>query len=69
MGRVIVWIGLAIAALGVIAMLGERFGIRFGRLPGDMVFRGRNTTFYFPIVTCLLLSVLLTLISWLFSRR
>jgi hypothetical protein len=39
-----------------------------GRLPGDIVFRGKNTTFYFPIVTCLVLSVILSLILWLLNR-
>ena len=38
------------------------------RLPGDIVYRGKNTTFYFPIVTCLLLSVILSLILWLVNR-
>jgi hypothetical protein len=40
-----------------------------GRLPGDIVWRGKNTTFYFPWVTCLLLSLLATLILWLINRR
>jgi hypothetical protein len=50
-------------------MLGERAGIRLGRLPGDITVRGKNTTFYFPIVTCVILSVVLTLLSWLLGRR
>ncbi len=62
-------IGLGLVILGVLVMLGERLPIRFGRLPGDIVYRGKNTTFYFPIVTSLLLSVLLTLVMWLFGRR
>ena len=41
--------------------------LRLGRLPGDIVFRGRNTIFFFPVVTCLLLSALLSLILWLVS--
>jgi hypothetical protein len=49
--------------------LGERLPIRFGRLPGDIVIRGKNGTFYFPVVTCLLVSVVLTILGWLFSRR
>lgn len=69
MGRLLILIGAALVAFGLLITLGERAGIRFGRLPGDIVFRGRSTTFYFPIVTCLLVSVVLTLISWLFSRR
>jgi hypothetical protein len=69
MGRMILLIGVGLVILGLIVIAGERTGIRFGRLPGDLVYRGRNTTFYFPVVTCVLLSVLLTLISWLFNRK
>ena len=66
MGRLMILIGIALVVFGLLFVLGERVGIRFGRLPGDIVFRGRNTTFYFPVVTCILLSIILTLISWLF---
>jgi hypothetical protein len=69
MGRWLIVIGLALAALGAVVMLGERFGIKLGRLPGDIVIRGRNGAFYFPVVTCLIVSVLLTLLSWFFNRR
>lgn len=69
MGRLLIYAGVVLIALGVLFLLGERLPIRFGRLPGDIVVRGKNTTFYFPIVTCLILSAVLTLISWLFSKR
>jgi hypothetical protein len=69
MGRFLMYAGLALLILGVLVTLGERLPIRLGRLPGDIVVRGRNTTFYFPIVTCLIVSLVLTLLSWLFSRR
>jgi len=65
----LIYAGLALLILGVLVTLGERLPIRLGRLPGDIVVRGKNTTFYFPIVTCLIVSVVLTLVSWLFSRR
>jgi hypothetical protein len=68
-GRTLILIGLGLVALGVIVTLGERLPIRLGRLPGDIVVRGKNTTFYFPLVTCLIVSVVLTLLSWLFGRR
>jgi hypothetical protein len=61
--------GLVLVGVGVLFTLGERSPIRFGRLPGDIVIRGKSGTFYFPVVTCLLLSALLTLFGWLFSRR
>lgn len=69
MGRTLILIGVALIVLGVIVTLGERLPIRLGRLPGDIVIRGKNSTFYFPLVTCLILSLILTLLSWLFSRR
>jgi len=62
-------LGLIVLALGVIVSLGERLPIRFGRLPGDVVIRGKHSVFYFPIVTSLLVSVVLSLILWLFNRR
>jgi hypothetical protein len=69
MGRTLIFIGLAVVALGLLVSLGEKLPIRFGRLPGDIVIRGKNSVFYFPIVTSLLLSVLLSLAMWLFGRR
>ena len=61
--------GLVLVAAGLLVMLGERLPIRLGRLPGDIVIKGKNSTFYFPLVTCLLLSLLFTIVSWLWSRR
>jgi len=68
-GRTLIWIGVGILILGVIISLGEKLPIRFGRLPGDIVVRGKNSVFYFPLVTCLLLSVVLSLVMWLIGRR
>ncbi len=56
-------------AAGVLITFGERLPVKLGRLPGDIVIRGKNSVFYFPIVTCLLLSAILTLVMWLFRRR
>jgi hypothetical protein len=69
MGRMLIYAGIALVILGILVTFGERLPIRFGRLPGDIVLRGKNTTFYFPIVTCLIVSVVLTLIGWILSRR
>jgi hypothetical protein len=68
-GRLLIFAGIALVILGILVTLGDRLPIRFGRLPGDIVLRGKNTTFYFPVVTCLIVSLVLTLIGWLFSRR
>jgi hypothetical protein len=64
-GRLLIIAGLVLAACGVLWEL----GFRVGRLPGDIVLRGRNTAFYFPVVTSLLISVLLSLVLWLVNRR
>lgn len=69
LGRVLIIAGLAIAALGCVLVLAGRMNLPFGRLPGDVVWRSKNTTVYFPWVTCLLLSLLATLLLWLFNTR
>ena len=68
-GRTLIALGIVILALGLILTLGERLPIRLGRLPGDIVIRGKNSVFYFPLVTCLLVSVVLSFLLWLFGRR
>jgi hypothetical protein len=47
----------------------ERLGLHFGRLPGDIRIAGKNGSFYFPVVTCIVLSAVLSLIGWLFRSR
>ncbi len=69
MGRAFIAIGIALVILGLLLTLGERLPVRLGRLPGDIVIRGKNTTFYFPLVTSLLVSALLSLVMWLIGRR
>ncbi len=69
MGRVLIAIGIVLVVLGLLVTFGAKLPIRLGRLPGDIVIRGKNTTFYFPLVTSLLLSVLLSVIMWLLGRR
>jgi len=68
-GRTLIALGIVILALGVVLTLGEKLPIRLGRLPGDIVIRGRNSAFYFPLVTCLVVSVILSFVLWLFGRR
>ena len=64
MGKLLVIVGLIIAAAGVLVML----GVPFGRLPGDIVVRRGSFTFYFPLVTSIVLSILLTLLLTLLRR-
>jgi hypothetical protein len=60
--------GLVLVGLGLLALIAERFHLPLGRLPGDIAWRGKNTSVYFPWVTCLLLSLLATLLLWIFRR-
>jgi len=69
MGRTLIAIGIALVVLGVLVTVAGRLPIRLGRLPGDIVIRGKNTTFYFPLTTSLLLSGLLSLVMWAIGRR
>jgi hypothetical protein len=62
-------LGLIILALGVILTVGEKLPVRLGRLPGDIIIRGKNSVFYFPLVSCLLISAILSFVLWLFGRR
>jgi hypothetical protein len=68
-GRALIVVGLVLVVLGLLISLGDRLPLKLGRLPGDIVIRGKNSTFYFPLVTCLLLSILLSFLVWLFGRR
>ncbi len=68
LGRFLVIVGVVMVGLGVLLMAGSRFSFfGLGRLPGDIAFRGKNVSFYFPIVTCIVLSVVATLVLWLVS--
>jgi hypothetical protein len=67
LGRLLVVGGLILAAVGGLLMLGGRLPLRLGRLPGDIAVEGRRGSFYFPVVTCILLSVVMTLVLWLVS--
>ncbi len=66
-GKLLVVLGLALAAIGVWLLLGGRLDW-LGRLPGDISFRRGNVSFHFPIVTCLIVSAIVTLILWLFRK-
>jgi uncharacterized protein HemY len=67
LGRVLLLAGLVIAGVGALLMLGERLGL--GRLPGDILWKRKNTIVSFPIMTSLVVSVILTVILNLILRR
>ena len=68
MGRILVVLGTALVVIGGVIMLLGRSGLPIGRLPGDILYRGKNTTFYFPLATSILISVVLSIILYVISR-
>jgi hypothetical protein len=69
LGRLLILAGAVLVALGFLVLIVNRLNLPLGRLPGDVVWRGKHTTVYVPWVTCLLLSLLGSLVLWLLSRR
>lgn len=71
LGRLLLIVGGLIVLTGTLLYFGGKLPFRLGRLPGDIVHRGEHSTFYFPIVTCLVLSIVLSFLLWLLnnSRR
>jgi len=68
MGRLLVIVGVALVVVGGIVMLLGRTGLPLGRLPGDILYRGKNTTFYFPLASSILISVVLSIVLFLIGR-
>lgn len=68
LGRTLLLLGGLLVILGALFYFGGKLPLRLGRLPGDIVHRGEHSTFYFPVVTCLVLSLALSLLFWLFSH-
>ncbi len=67
-GKLLIVSGGVLVLLGAVVLLAGRANLPIGRLPGDIVYRGKNTSVYFPIVTCILLSILLSAIMWVIAR-
>ena len=68
LGRTLIPLGGLLMLVGAFFFLGGKLPFRLGHLPGDVVHRGEHSTFYFPIVTCLLLSIGLSLLFWLIAH-
>ncbi len=68
LGRMLVILGGIILVVGLILILAGKANLPIGRLPGDIVYRGKNTTFYFPLATSILLSVVLSLVLYFVNR-
>ena len=68
LGRTLLVLGVATVVIGGLLFFGARLPFRLGRLPGDIIHRGEHTTFYFPIVTCLVISVVVSILLWFLSN-
>jgi predicted nucleic acid-binding Zn ribbon protein len=68
LGKLLLFFGLILVVVGVVLRVFGRMNIPLGRLPGDIVYRGKNTTFYFPLATSILLSVVLSVVLYFIGR-
>jgi Protein of unknown function (DUF2905) len=67
-GKLLVFLGMILVVAGIVVIMLGRSHLPIGRLPGDIFYRGKHTTVYFPLATSLLLSVVLSLVLYLISR-
>ena len=68
LGKLFVWIGAFIVVLGLAIILAGKLNLPIGRLPGDFTWRSKNTTVYFPLMTSIVLSVILSLVLYFVNR-
>jgi uncharacterized membrane protein len=68
LGKWLIMLGLVLVVAGVVLTVLGRANLPLGRLPGDIVYRGKNTTFYFPLVTSLVVSVVLSIVLYVLGR-
>ncbi len=67
-GKALIGLGLLVALIGAALLVAGRMGLPLGRLPGDFAYKGKNFSFYFPLGTCILISVVLSAIFYVISR-
>jgi hypothetical protein len=68
LGRMLVFLGGLLLVFGLVLVFAGKFHLPIGRLPGDFVYRGKHTTFYFPLVTSIVLSLILSLVLYFVNR-
>jgi Protein of unknown function (DUF2905) len=68
LGKLLIVIGAGVLLVGVLLVVMGRTNLPLGRLPGDIFYRGKNTTIYFPLMTCLLLSVVLSIVLYVVGK-
>ena len=68
LGKAILGLGLLLALIGAALLIAGRIGLPLGRLPGDVVYKGKHVTVFFPFVTCILISIVASVVVYLLSR-
>lgn len=68
LGRLLIFTGVFIVILGVCVLLAHKLGLPLGRLPGDFAWKGKHSSVYFPLATCLLLSVILSVVLYVLNH-
>ena len=68
LGRLLLSLGAMFIVIGALLYFGQKLPFRLGRLPGDISYRGQHGTFYFPLVSCLVISIVISLIFWLINQ-
>lgn len=68
LGKLLIFVGVILVVAGIVLTVVGRTNLPLGRLPGDMVYRGKNTTFYFPLATSVVLSVVLSIVLYVVGR-
>lgn len=67
-GKILIFLGIFLVIVGIILVLGIKIPY-VGKLPGDIYIKGDDFTFYFPLATCIIISIVLTLIFWIFGKK
>ena len=68
LGRLLTTLGIVLVVAGLLVTFSGRLPVRLGRLPGDIYIHGKNSSFYFPLTTCIVLSALFSLLLWIWRR-
>ena len=67
-GKIIIFIGLLLVVIGFVWMVGNKLPF-IGKLPGDIAIERKNYSFYFPVTTCIIISIILSFVLWFFNKR
>jgi hypothetical protein len=68
LGRLLITLGVVLVAAGLLVTFAGRLPVRLGHLPGDIYIHGKNSSFYFPLTTCIVLSALFSLVLWILRK-